>query len=312
VFHALPFNQEGGGLVKALATLGRRAFIEVCYSTTMDSNPRQILEITLYWNEDVIFEERIRNTLAYADFLYISEGNESHSGLVKRAEYQVPKLLAELQSRAPELDLGRVIFVPVDLSLAPPSPYIREKLVRDAAFHKMKQDNRLKASDILLVQDFDEFLHPNAKTFLFSYFSKLCFWRKVLRPKYRMTYYKLNLLEENSAWDLVLAIRGCMALRKNFSPNFFRHDIRKKAFPTSKSYLGWHHSYLGNATQVLEKIKSFSHALDPMVKEIPEEELLTRLTKGQDLFGRDFRYQKIDYAELKGIPELQKRSDLLL
>jgi len=276
----------------------------------MSQPGRKILEITLYWNEDVIFEERIRNALSYADFLYVSEGNESHSGLIKRDEYHFPRLLAELQAKAPELDLKRVIFVPVDLSTAGTSPYEREKLVRDAALKQMIQDKRLESQDLLIIQDFDEFLHPDTKKLLFAYFSPLAIWRNVVRPKYRMTYYKLNLLEQNSDWDLVLILRGSVALKKSFSPNFFRHDIRKKAFPTSKTYLGWHHSYLGNAAKVLEKIKSFSHALDSMVKEVSEEEFVNRLTKGEDLFGRNFKYQKIDYASTRGIPELSHRTDL--
>jgi hypothetical protein len=276
----------------------------------MSQSGRKILEITLYWNEDVIFEERIRNTLTYADYLYVSEGNESHSGLIIRDEYHFPRLLAELKNKAPELDLSRVIFVPVDLSNAGTSPYERELLVRDAALIQMKKDKILKPNDILIIQDFDEFLHPEAQQLLFAYFSPLALWRNVVRPKYRMTYYKLNLLEQNSDWDLVLILRGSVALKKSFSANFYRHDIRKKAFPTSKSYMGWHHSYLGNAAKIMEKIKSFSHALDPMVKEISEEEFLNRLTKGEDLFGRNFKYQKIDYSVQGGIPALSERTDL--
>jgi hypothetical protein len=276
----------------------------------MNQSSRRIVEITLYWNEDVIFEERIRNTLSYADYLYVSEGNESHSGLIKRDEYHFPRLLADLKNRAPDLDLSRVIFVPVNLSAAGTSPYEREKLVRDAALEQVLRDKRLASDDLLIIQDFDEFLHPEAKSLLLAYFSPFAIWRKVVRPKYRMTYYKLNLLEQNSDWDLVLILRGSVAMKKNFSPNFYRHDIRKKAFPVSKNYLGWHHSYLGNAAKVMEKIKSFSHALDPMVKEIPEEEFLARLTRGEDLFGRNFKYQKIDYPGTRGIPSLSARTDL--
>ena len=276
----------------------------------MSQQNRKILEITLYWNEDVIFEERIRNTLSYADYLYISEGNESHSGLIKRDEYHVPRLLEALKNKAPELDLSRIIFVPVDLSTAGTSPYEREQKVRDAALKQMLEDRRLRPEDLLIIQDFDEFLHPSAKPHLLAYFSPLAIWRNVVRPKYRMTYYKLNLVEQNSDWDLVLVLRGSIALKKKFSPNFFRHDIRKKAFPTSKTYFGWHHSYLGNAAKIMEKIKSFSHALDSMVKEVSEEEFLSRLTKGEDLFGRNFKYQRIDYQKAEGIPSLSARTDL--
>jgi hypothetical protein len=271
---------------------------------------RKIVEITLYWNEDVIFEERIRNALEYADYLYISEGNESHSGLIKRDVYHVPQLLEALKQKAPDLELHRVFFVAVDLSQAGTSPYEREMLVRDAALTEAIKDDRLKPQDLLIIQDFDEFLHPEAKSILMAYFSPLAVWRNVVRPKYRMTYYKLNLVEQKSDWDLVLILRGSIALKKKFSPNFFRHDVRKKAFPTSRTYLGWHHSYLGNAAKIMEKIKSFSHALDTMVKEISEEEFLNRLTKGEDLFGRNFKYQKIDYEQNDGIPALLKRTDL--
>jgi hypothetical protein len=278
----------------------------------MAKSARSICEIALYWNEDVIFEARIRNTLAYANFFYVAEGNESHSGIIKRDEFQFPKLLQGLAARAPELDLSRVIFVPVDLSNAGASPVERERLVRDSALEKLKADQRLRAGDILLVQDFDEFFLPTSTPILLSYFSSWQAWRKVLRLKYRMTYYKLNLEEQSAPWDLVLAIRGSLALTKNFSPNFFRHSIRKRKFRTSREFLGWHHSYLGDSKKILEKIRSFAEAFIPLVKDISEDEILARVSRGEDLFGRDFSYQKIDYAKSGGIPALLAREDLLL
>ena len=272
----------------------------------------KIFEIALYWNEDVIFEERIRNTLEYADTFYVSEGNESHSGLIKRDYFHFPKLLESLKARAPDLDLTRVVFIPVDLRNAPSSPTVREKLVRDAALEKLRVDGKMKSRDLLLIQDFDEFFLPSSRDTLLSYFSGLQFWRSVLRLKYRMTYYKLNLEEKSTPWDLVLAVRGTLALKKHFSPNFFRHSIRKKKFRRSQEFLGWHHSYLGDSKNVLEKIKSFAEAFIPVVKDVSEEEILARVSRGEDLFGRDFKYQKIDYATSGGIPVLSKRVDLLL
>ena len=273
------------------------------------SAKRKIVEISMFWNEDTIVKERILNTLEYADFFLIAEGNESHSGLIKRTEYQLPKQLRELEG----IPKDRVIFVPVDLSKAPgKNPFERELLVRDLALKVAIEKKLLQKDDVLIIQDFDEFLDPNAKALLFQHFSPLTFWRKALRLKYQMTYYKLNLLESSSKWDLALAIRGSTALEANFSPNYFRHDIRKKAFPTTQAFIGWHHSYLGNTEKMIEKIKSFSHALDHMVKEVTEDDLKKRFENGQDLFGRDFKYTKIDYAAQGGIQALKNRTDLMV
>jgi hypothetical protein len=277
----------------------------------MAQSQKQIIEISLYWNEDVIFAERIRNTLAYADFFYVAEGNESHSGLIQREHFHFPKLLADLCAEDTSIDPKRVIFIPVDLSKSDPSPVVREKLVRDAALNQVFKDRRLSPDNILIISDFDEFFHPSGKSELLNYFSGFQFWRKVLRLKYRMTYYKLNLVEQNSIWDLVLAMKGSVAMKPGFSPNFYRHDIRKKAFPTSKKFLGWHHSYLGDSKKVLEKIKSFAAAFDTLIQETPEKDILDRLAKGEDLYGRKFNYQKMDYQKLQGIPALLGRSDLL-
>ncbi|MBS1958617.1 MAG: hypothetical protein JST80_04015 [Bdellovibrionales bacterium] len=273
---------------------------------------RRIIDITMFWNEDTIVEERVRNTLSYADYLVVAEGSESHSGLLKRPEPQFPRALEDARSRLTGLDLGRVIFVQVDLSnAAGKTPAEREKIVRDAAFAEVLKRGLLRVQDVLVVQDFDEFLHPSSRSQLLNHFSGWAFWRKVLRLRYRMTYYKLNLLEAGD-WDLGLAIRGSVALESSFSPNFYRHDIRKKAFPLSREFLGWHHSYLGDAKKIIEKLKSFSHALDEMVVNVSEQDLVARLERGEDLYGRGFQYQRVDYSSMNGIPSLSTRRDLMI
>ena len=125
----------------------------------------------------------------------------------------------------------------------------------------------------------------------------------------RMTYYHLNLLDQ-APWSLSLACKGSLARSASFSPNQWRHQFAKKKAPLSREYLGWHHSYLGDLEYIRNKIHSFAESEIEMVKKLTDTDIQKALQSGNDLFGRSFVYQWIDYQQLEPIPELVNRKDL--
>ncbi len=161
------------------------------------------------------------------------------------------------------------------------------------------------------MQDFDEFLIPARvpeviESELFSW----RFWRKSFRFRQRLSYYHLNLMSEGD-WTLGFACLGRMALDPGFSANRWRHVLAKKRSPLAKTYLGWHHSYLGDVNFIKTKIRSFAEAHLEQFKEITEEQIQSALDGASDLFGRDFRYYLVNYENLDPIPALLNRRDLM-
>lgn len=269
----------------------------------------KFLELTLFWNEEHYFEEKVKSSLAYADRILIAESRESFSGLVSRP-LKVPRLLEKL---APTLR-SRVDFIEVDLSSHKnKSHYDREIIVREAPWHYAVSNGLVAKDDIVIAQDFDEFFHPQSVDALkrFLYWRP---WRSWTHLKYRMSYYYLNYKNvypfDHANWTLPVAFRAGPALKKS---DFLVDRLRrKKRGAITSDYMGWHHSYLGGVQFIEEKLKSFAHASDSMVQVLTRADIESRLRGGNDLFGRDLRFEAIHYEAQQGIPALLGRKDLML
>ena len=261
----------------------------------------------MFWNEKTIFYEKVFNTLEYAKKFYIAEGNESHSGKVKR-----PFLLPDLIATLPENLRLRVVFVPVDFSLiTEENPFNRERIVRDAALKALKNDPEFSQDTVVIIQDFDEFILPAKATRLEECLFGWKFWVKAIRLRQHLSIYKLNLLDQND-WGLSLACSGSLVSQNDFSANQWRHHLAKKKAKLSKDFFGWHHSYLGDAQFIRNKIDSFAEADIEMVKNITDDQIEKSLSRGEDLYGRQIQLKKIEYQNLNPIPVLEKRKDLMM
>ncbi len=261
----------------------------------------------MFWSEKTIFFEKVFNTLEYAKRFYIAEGNESHSGKVKR-DFQLPDLIASL----PENLRSRVVPILVDFNkISEKNPFTREKLVRDAALMELKKDPEFSKNSLLIIQDFDEFISPSKISQLEDLLFGWKFWIKAVRLRQHLSIYKLNLLDEND-WSLSVACEGSLAMQNDFSANEWRHHFAKKKAKLTRDFFGWHHSYLGDAEFIRNKIDSFAEADISMVKNVTDEQIQKALNDGKDLFGRPIQLHPIQYSELDPIPVLQKRNDLMI
>jgi hypothetical protein len=273
----------------------------------MKNERKIVFEISLFWNEDVIFLERIRNTLKYADKFFIAEGNESHSGRIKR-DFRIPSLLEKI----PDEMRSRVVFVPVDLSIVnEQNPFVRERLVRDAALQVAIRDRDFTRDSVLIIQDFDEFIIPDRIKCIIEELFSWRFWNKAIRLRQRFSYYKLNLMSCDD-WSLSLICKGSLVLKDKFSANQWRHQLAKKRTRITRDYVGWHHSYLGDLNFIRNKIDSFAEANIQMVKDVTDQDILAALQSGADLFGRNIKYQQVSYVNVDPIPDLLHRNDLMI
>jgi len=220
-------------------------------------------------------------------------------------------LAARELHRATELR-RRVLFDPVDLKAhAGLDHFERERVLRDHAFGRLKREGLVEPADLVLVQDFDEFLDPRAAPALRRWFWWP--WRSYVFPTYACSYYFLDYQivhpRDHLRQRRQVAFRAGYGWDEGFSVHRLRNSRPK---PFTRRLMGWHHSYLGGFDFIAEKVKAFAHADDWFLKGVPTAELQERILRGEDLFGRDFRFRVIDDYAVRGIPDLVERTDLRL
>lgn len=265
----------------------------------------RIVETTQYWNESHYFEERVRNALRYADLLVVSEAEDAFSQKASRP-FEVPGLLARLPAEL----RPRVLFDPVDLKPhAHLGHFEREAVVRNSAFKRLKREGLVRPEDLVLVQDFDEFFDPACREALVRHFDR--WWRPYVHLTYRCTYYFLDnqivAPANHRRWRHQVAFRASYGARESFCIHRLRTGRRWRR---TSQVMGWHHSYLGSFDFIAAKVRAFAHADDRFLKDLPDSALAERIARGEDLFGRAFRFQVLaDYAAV-GIPDLAGRRDL--
>ncbi len=265
----------------------------------------RIVETTQYWNEAHYFEERVRNALRYADLVVVSEAEDAFSQKASRP-FEVPALIARLPAEL----RPRVLFDPVDLK--PHSAlghFEREAIVRNSGFLKLRREGLVAPEDLVIVQDFDEFFDPACREDLERYFRWR--WLRHVHLTYRCTYYFLDNQivhpRNHLLWRHQVAFRAGFGFRDGFCIHRLRNSRRWWRTP---KVMGWHHSYLGPFEFIATKVRAFAHADDAILKDVSDEVLAERIARGEDLFGREFRFKvRPDYATT-GIPDLRGRRDL--
>ncbi len=167
--------------------------------------------------------------------------------------------------------------------------------------------------DQVMIGDVDEIPHPGKVR-------EAAALRGVRIFRQRMFYYYLNCLNATEAGGRAYAWSGTvmvnaedingpiqryrdfsMLMANYFHPKFInrmywnlrlaRERMRYGWRPTFILDGGWHFSYLGGVDRIIEKIESFSHVEynNPAYKDRARIE--AAIARGEDIFGRDFRYR---------------------
>jgi beta-1,4-mannosyl-glycoprotein beta-1,4-N-acetylglucosaminyltransferase len=162
----------------------------------------------------------------------------------------------------------------------------------------------LKDSDIIMVSDLDEIPRRSfVQNLKVDYLKNPEKYNQPITLGSQLYYNKLTYKvvepEEFNNWRGTSIITGNI-LKNNKDLHWYRHF--KDSFTNMKN-TGWHFSYLGDETQIIEKIESFAH----VEGDTPERKATVRKNIGKcvDLFERpEFKMQKVDIDE--SYPELVK------
>ncbi len=248
----------------------------------------KIYDCFSYLDEDLLLDLRLNILNDYVDYFVIVEGNKTWQNNLKKLQFNIEKY---------QKFKDKIIYIPVENMPDGDNPYLRENFQRNAISRGLKDAG---SDDLVIISDLDEI--PNPKkiedfkiSMRFAVFKQLHF------------YYKLNLQsQKNPYW---FGSRICVK-RYLKSPQWLRGlKFKKRPFwRIDKLRLnniiddgGWHFCNLKEPEKILYKYQNLCETDDPYIfnEKIDEkflniDEIKKRISKGQDIIGRDEKYDSIN------------------
>ena len=238
-----------------------------------------------YFNEDHLVDLRLNILDKYVDYFVVSESTKNHQGEEKILNFDInnfPKFKKKIKYVVANFDKKK----PFDHHQWGESAIEQHQRNTIAEGISEASDN-----DLIVLSDSDEIpdmtkLNLIKKNVKFIAFSQMMFM------------YKLNLQNlDESNW-----IGSRMCLKKNFPLPQKLRNMKFKDYPfwridKPKTQIikgGWHFSFLQKPSDIVKKIKSFSHGEFNKKEIIDEKIILKKIANGDDIFNRGFKLKKID------------------
>lgn len=229
----------------------------------------KVYDCVMFWQELDMLELRFNILDDAVDYFVVCEAEETHSGHPKPLNF-----LENYDRFKPWRD--KIIYVNAGtLSDGKRTSWERER------FHRSKIAEGLTGAqpdDWIIVGDCDEIPNP-------TFVQALRWYRHHHWVKFEldMYYYDLN-HKVNQGWAIGAAQWG-----SEKDPNKIRTSAEAGDLEIYNGYRGWHFSYFGGAQQIVEKVKAFMHADDPIIRDLPRDLafVASRVEAGLDLYGRD-------------------------
>ena len=237
-----------------------------------------------YFNEDHIVDLRLNILDKHVDYFVISESTKTHQGDEKKLNFDInnfSKFKNKIKYVIADFDKDK----PFDKHQWGESVIEQHQRNNVANGIKEASDN-----DLIILSDSDEIpdlnklnqIDQSAKFFAFSQM---------------MFMYKLNLQNTNETnW-----IGSRMCLKKYFPLPQKLRNMKFKEYPfwrldkpkTQVIKGGWHFSFLQSSSDIIKKIKSFSHGEFNTEEITNEKNIEDKILSGRDIFNRGFELKKI-------------------
>ena len=236
----------------------------------------------MYFDEDMLLDLRLNVMNKFVDFFVIVESKYTHQGKVKDKKLN----LSDFKKFK-----DKIIHIYNESKFENYNSWEKENFQRNLI---MEGINKAQPDDYILISDLDEI--PNPKKLQNIYKHKYSVFNQ------SVFYYKFNL--KNISETNWYGTRCCkkkylispQKLRNEKIKNypFWRLDkIYKKKFNIIEDG-GWHFTYIKTLSDIKKKIKSFAHKEFNKDKYLDDTYLKQKIDNGEDLFERDFKFQKIE------------------
>ena len=237
-----------------------------------------------YFNEDHILDLRFNILDKKVDYFVISESTKTHQGKDKKLNFNINNfskykhkikyIIADYKKK-------------INFEHHAGGESLVEQHQRNSIVEGLINAND---NDLIILSDSDEIpdltkLNQIKKNTKFTVFSQMMFM------------YKLNLLNLNeSNW-----MGSKMSLKKNFPTPQKLRNLKFKKYPFwrfDKTGLqiikgGWHFSFLQKPSDIVKKIKSYSHGEFNRDEIIDEKKIEEKILKKEDIFNRGYELKKI-------------------
>tara|TARA_B100001057_G_scaffold483054_1_gene559292 strand:- start:47 stop:847 length:801 start_codon:yes stop_codon:yes gene_type:complete len=254
-----------------------------------------------YFNEDHIVDLRLNILDKFVDYFVVSESTKTHQGKSKKLNFDV-KNFSKFKKKIIFIAADYEEDIDFDKHTGGESPI--EQHQRNSLIEGIKDAS---SEDLIILSDSDEIpdltkLSQINKNKQFTAFSQ------------KMFMYKLNLQNLNeSNWigsrvtkkKYIKSMQGLRNLKfKNYP--FWRLDKLNQQIIKG----GWHFSYMQSPSEILNKVKSFSHG-EYNDENLNEKSIEDKILRNEDIFGRGNKLKKVEID--KSFPEyiIQNREKLI-
>lgn len=228
----------------------------------------KIIDSFIFYNELSMLHFRLCELYDYVDFFVIVESNKTFVGKEK------PYYLEEFKYLFNGF-FDKIIYIKVNDNLNFDDAWKREYYQRDCIVNGFINFDQ---NDVIIVSDVDEI--PNVKLLEDVRYHPSVI-DKIYALEQDMYYYNLKcLFQEKWYKSRILKLKhletSISSLRK-----LKKLDIKKNA--------GWHFSYFGDISTVINKIQNFSHQEHNTNEVLDLDNLERRINNNEDIFNRDIK-----------------------
>ena len=238
-----------------------------------------------YFNEDHMIDLRFNILNEYVDFFVISESTKTHQGDNKNLNFKIENFKKYKH---------KIIYTVADFENE--KDFLNHK-GGESLIEQHQRNNILNGlneandNDLIILSDSDEI--PDLKKI-----SQIKSSTKFTAFSQKMFMYKLNLQNlDESGW-----IGSKICKKKNLPMPQKLRDLKFKKYPfwrIDKRNLqiidgGWHFSFLQNARDIANKIKSYSHGEFNTKDNVDIEKINQKIINNFDIFNRGYELKKIN------------------
>ena len=266
----------------------------------------RLIDCCMYFDEDLMLDIRLNTLKDSVDKFVIAEATRDHSGKEKKLNFNLNNF-SKFKNKIKYLVIDNLPINVKSKKTNWEANHWRDQFQRNSLIKGFEDSNQ---NDLIMISDIDEIPDPE-KISEFNVKNKYaCFMQKNFQSK-------INLLNISDKYWM-----GTKICQKKYlkSPQWLR-EIKTKKRPFWKFYKpkepqlildgGWHFSFLKSPENIAKKIKAYSHqeynkGIFTNIKSI--ENKINNLT---DLFGRNFKYEKVELDDTFPTYILQNREKFL-
>lgn len=239
----------------------------------------KVFDCFTFFNELDLLEFRLKLLNLHVDYFIIAESNLTHSGKPKSFYFEENKTrfspwLHKIIYRRVSQTTEGLVFDQNETAYNPQSA--SWKLENEQRNALLSDNSVIKDEDLVLLSDLDEIPDP-------VIFKKIKTGADPVSFSMLLHYYFFNCQNTGSErwWNGTIASSGKQF--KEQTPQILR-DNRNNYQLVKKA--GWHFSYLGGVEKIKQKIRSFAHTEFNKEEFVADENILTALAEGRDIFNR--------------------------